>query len=247
MPQEARYEAFTASTDPNKIVVDAEDEVWQGAGWRKTTERKWVNYINNSCSMPPRTYAITNARVCITANIDLPNGTHISNGAVGRISAIHHATAASGSPSVSVIIERPQALRGLEVTLSSVASATFTGPGGVQLKRHQLPIELACAMTIHSVQGDTELCIACTMDGTRKNMLWLREMLFTLTTRVESLDGLYLLNFRQHIFSMRFRSTGTTSRFPRVRGPSHLLGRATNGKHASLTSSGPSHPLGHTI
>lgn len=72
-------------------------------------------------------------------------------------------------------------------------------PRNVQLRRTQMPLELAVAQTIHGGQGDTEAAIATCLDGEWKNHLWMREMLFTLLTRVGRLEDIYLVGYRYHI------------------------------------------------
>lgn len=70
------------------------------------------------------------------------------------------------------------------------------GSNNIQLQRNQLPLELAVAQTIHSSQGDTEGVIATCLDEEWKNTIWLREMFFTLLTRVEKRSDIHFVGFQ---------------------------------------------------
>lgn len=62
-----------------------------------------------------------------------------------------------------------------------------------QLRRNQLPLELACANTIHGCQGDTLSAVATTIDDAKENHMWSRLMLFTLLTRVQNMRDIYFV------------------------------------------------------
>ena len=137
--------------------------------------------------MQKRTYAIVGDKVLITHNINY-RGTIIPNGAIGRVTSIDKARDA-----VVADIIKP-------TPMNNITFERHTSPaimcGNTQLRRIQMPLELACAQTIHGAQGDTEEAIATRIDDEWKNKMWEREMLFTLLTRVGKLEDIYFAGYQ---------------------------------------------------
>lgn len=130
-------------------------------------------------------------------------GKIIPNGAQGMVTAIN-----DDNTCVTVDVERPAPMSGVQFHMQW--SPVTMGPHGVQLKRYQMPLELACASTIHSAQGDTEKCVATCIDGSWMHTMWAREMLFTLITRVGHLEDLIFVGFRCAFpEKLNFAVTGT--------------------------------------
>ena len=167
--------------------MDALDEYYATTSWKHTTDRKYVSALDKASNMQKSTFAIIGEKVCVTHNTYYRRQL-IPNGAIGVVRSINHA-----SESVVVDIIKPKRID--SVLFKREFSPTITTAQNVQLRRSQLPLELAVAQTIHGGQGDTEGAIATCLTSTWKNQMWLREMLFTLLTRVGNLSDIHFVEY----------------------------------------------------
>lgn len=170
-----------ATTDKREYLAD--DWEFSGAHWIRTTDPRSICLLDKTTNMPAKTYVIVGYRVIVTKNTTLSTGVLIPNGAIGTCTAIN------SDGSVLVDIEKPRPLPAVRLTTQS--SQIITSGRNCQLQRTQLPLELAAAQTIHGAQGETEPLIATSM----AYHMWQKEMLFTLLTRVEKLNHIYIVAY----------------------------------------------------
>lgn len=182
--QEERDSFFAAST-PDKCEYIADDQTYSGATWKTTTQKRYVNFLNSQSSMPEKTHAIVGEPVAVTCNIQVGK-LFIPNGAVGTVTKV-----VRDPPQVVVDLEHPEPHP--NITLTPTTTHPMVGPGKQQLRRTQMPVEMARFMTIHRCQGDTHGCIATCVSSAWAHQLWEREMFFTLLTRVETLSTMHFV------------------------------------------------------
>ena len=142
------------------------------------------------------------SRVMMTANVDVDDG--LVNGVMGTVVKIIEGSKPLGQPQAVCVLfddERVWANSRLQnpppqdVDPKSVVVQGHKEPlnhGGHKYTRHQLPLQLAWACTIHKVQGMTLPEIVVSLDDIFK-----AGMGYVALSRVTSLSGLYLKDFNE--------------------------------------------------
>ena len=103
-------------------------------------------------------------------------GEFVANGLTGRVHDFNDTTVTTARED------------GHPIVVHRETSPTVLHTSGEFLCHTNFPLELAVAKNIHDSQGDTLACIKTYLDATKKHPMWSRTMLFTLFTRVRTLD-----------------------------------------------------------
>jgi hypothetical protein len=136
--------------------------------------------------------------VMIAQNFDVPGG--VVNGCVGKLVRVRYRVGEDGRRyAISCIVEAPDTTPGIipelpqhhVVSLRDTTKIVFTHPyskAKVNIKRTQLPIMPAFAITAHKAQGKTLLACVVNFTGCRGS-----ESPYVMVSRATSLDGLVIL------------------------------------------------------
>jgi len=135
--------------------------------------------------------------VMITHNFDVENG--VVNGCTGILKSIHYTTDNMGNRhAVSCVVESPNILSSSNTlganqaaVLQDTVDLTFRHPHSQKkcmIKRTQLPIAPAFAMTAHKAQGQTLNKVIIDLESCKGT-----ESPYVMVSRVTSLNGLLIL------------------------------------------------------
>lgn len=148
-------------------------------------------------NLPANLTVCCGARVILTMNIDVTDG--LTNGAIGTITSIVTKNSPLGLPDAICVLFTEERV-GLKSRHShrpppNIPSSTVILPQTeviqrkpFQVTRHQYPLMLAWAVTIHKIQGATTNKAVVSLDGAFKP-----GMAYVALSRVTSSSGMYLL------------------------------------------------------
>ena len=185
---EARVQAFESAHTSNKRIYAAEDSYMRTGNWHPTTNQQYVGALNRNTSLLHLCHIIMGYPVSVTQNFrQSAHGGCVPNGLTGRVHDFNDTT---------VTITRDD---GRPIVVHRETSPTVLHASGVPLRRTNFPLELAVAKSIHDSQGDTLACIKTYLDATKKHLMWSRMMLFTLFTRVRTLNDVYIVDYDESV------------------------------------------------
>ena len=154
--------------------------------------------------LPLEVTVAQNARVMLTANIDVSDG--LVNGVTGIVTSIIHGSLPHGQPeAICVMFDNPRVGRQWRnknppprnVHKCSIVLRPHKEIYRIRLNhvtRYQYPLKLAWALTIHKVQGMTMETATISLDG-----IFQAGMAYVALSRVTSLQGLKIYNFRSDL------------------------------------------------
>lgn len=157
-------------------------------------------YANARTTLPEEINIAVGALVMLTTNIDVSDG--LVNGVTGKVTGIIHGNQPNGQPeAVGILFDN--------ATVGAKYKRKYPPPANIDkasiilkphkeifkaktqyITRHQYPIKLAWAFTIHKVQGMTLEKATISLDG-----IFQAGMAYVALSRVPSLQGLQLKDF----------------------------------------------------